>query len=147
MISKAVLLGLCALPVLGCSEGTGDPESNESSTGLFQVGLRSRHEGVRYELEARFIISGPNGPGAASRAAPPGAATFSLELEPGSYAVELQPGYRVYQDQAVVLTPIDAELASDATQAFEIAAAATTRVEYRFVIAAGTLAFGGDELE
>jgi len=61
--------------------------------------------------------------------------------------VELQPGYQVYQDQAVVLTAIDAELLSDATQAFDVGAAATTRVEYRFVIAAGTLVFGGDEPE
>jgi hypothetical protein len=50
----------------------------------------------------------------------------------------------VFKDEAVVLTPIDAELLSDATQPFEIAVATTTRVAYRFAISKGTLVFGGD---
>jgi hypothetical protein len=103
--------------------------------------MRSSLEGVRYQLEASFLVSGSDSASLASR---PGEATLSRELAPGSYSVELQPGYQVVQDQAVVLTPIDAELLSDATQSFEIAAAVTTRVSYRFAISAGTVVFGAD---
>ena len=104
------------------------------------------HSSLRGRRSGKVDVS-LGGPDTTPLAARPGEATLSLELAPGSYAVELQPGYQVYQDQAVVLTAIDAELLSDATQAFDVGAAATTRVEYRFVIAAGTLVFGGDEPE
>jgi hypothetical protein len=46
-----------------------------------------------------------------------------------------------------VLTPVAAELVSDTAQTFEIVADDTTRISYRFVVAAGTLAFGGGEPE
>lgn len=109
--------------------------------------MRSSLDGVRYQLEASFVVSGPDPAALVSLAARPGEATLSLELAAGRYAVELQPDYRVYQDRAVALIGVDALLLSDAFQAFDIAAGTETRVEYRFVIAAGTLAFGGDELE
>lgn len=139
---KALLSVVVLLP--GCGGNPGVSESSQASAGLLELGLRASLEGVRYQLEARFAVSGPDSALVSPR---PGEATLSLELAPGSYAVRLQPGYHVYQDQAVVLTAVDAELLSGATQAFEITPTATTRVEYRFVIAAGTLAFGGEELE
>lgn len=153
MISKAqavlrsrvkALLAAFALLLPGCGAAAQVSDSSESSAGTLELGMRSSLEGVRYQLEASFTVSGAD---SAALAAHPGEATLSLELAPGSYVVELQPGYRVYQDQAVVLTPIDAELLSDEAQAFEIAAAITTRVSYRFVIAAGALTFGADERE
>lgn len=137
------LLGVLAL-LPGCGGSAGVSESSEGSAGLLELGLKASLDGVRYQLDARFAVSGPDPAWAVSR---PGEATLSIELAPGSYEVELQPGYQVYQDQAVVLTAIDAQLLSDATQAFEITPTITTRAEYRFVIAAGTLAFGGEELE
>lgn len=136
------MLGVLALLLSGCSGTTGGGESDAAPVGALELGLKSSLDGVRYELEAQFVVSGPD---SVSLRARPGAAILSLELAPGAYTVELAPGYRVYQDQAVVLTAIDAELLSDAIQSFEIAANATTRVEYRFAIAAGTLVFGGDD--
>jgi len=138
------MLGVLALLLSACSGTAGSSEADEAPPGTLELGSRSSLDGVRYELEARFVISGP---GTTSLEARPGTATLSLELAPGAYTVEIEPGYRVYQDQAVVLTAIEAELLSDAAQSFGIAADTTTRVEYRFTIAAGTLVFGGDELE
>lgn len=140
--AKSVLGALALLPA--CSGTTGVSDSIESPAGTLELGMRSSLAGVRYQLEASFTISGADSAALAARA---GEAILSLELAPGSYAIQLQPGYRVYQDQAVVLTPIDAELLSDEAQAFEIAAAVTTRVSYRFVTAAGALTFGADERE
>jgi len=103
--------------------------------------LRSGLDGARYQLDASFVVSGPE---SATLAASPGEAILSRGLAPGSYTVELRPGYQVLQDQAVVLTPIDAQLLSDLTQTFEIGAAVTTRVSYRFIISTGAITFGGD---
>jgi hypothetical protein len=139
------LLGIqLALLLPGCRGGTEAAESEGSPAGILELGLRSSFEGVRYQLEATFTVSGA---GSASLAAMPGEATVAQELAPGDYAVELQPGYRVFQDQAVVLTPIAADLLSDASQAFQIVADTTTRVSYRFAVAAGTLDFGASALE
>jgi hypothetical protein len=145
MISRAeavIGVALLALLISGCCGGKRAVDSGETPAGTLELALRSSLEGVRYQLEASFAVSGVE---AVSLTARPGESTITQELSAGGYAVELQPGYRVFQDQAVVLTPIAAELVSDATQAFEITADVTTRVSYHFTVAAGTLEFGSDE--
>jgi hypothetical protein len=136
-----LLFAVLALLLPGCSGVPDGAASNESPLGVLELGLRSGLDGVRYQLDASFVVSGAD---SATLAATPGEAILSRDLAPGSYTVELRPGYQVLQDQAVVLTPIDAELLSDPTQAFEIAPAVTTRVSYRFIISTGALTFGGD---
>lgn len=132
---------ILTLLLLGCSGAPDGVESSESPLGVLELGLRSDLDGVRYQLDASFLISGA---GSATLVARPGEAILSRGLAPGSYTVELRPGYQVLQDQAVVLTPIDAQLLSDLTQMFEIEAAVTTRVSYRFITSAGAITFGGD---
>jgi hypothetical protein len=142
-LAPAVLGGL-GLLALGCSgQGEASPPS-EPVSGVLELGLRSVRDGVRYQLEASFVVTGAESATLASR---PGEATLSRELAPGSYVVDLQPGYQVFQDQAVVLTAVDAELLTEAAQLFEIAAAVTTRVSFRFAIDAGTITFGADGVE
>lgn len=138
---RSLLFAALGLLLPGCSGAPDSAESSESPLGVLELGLRSSLDGVRYQLDASFFVSGAE---SATLVARPGEAILSRGLAPGSYTVELRPGYQVLQDQAVVLTPIDAELLSDQAQAFEIAAAVTTRVSYRFIISPGALTFGGD---
>jgi len=138
---QSLLSAILLLLISGCSGAPEGTESSESPLGVLELGLRSDLDGVRYQLDASFVVSGAE---AAPLLPRPGEAILSRALSPGSYAVQLNPGYQVLQDRVVVLTPIDSELLSDATQTFEIVAANTTRVSYRFIISAGALTFGGD---
>ena len=91
---RSLWFTVLALLLPGCGGSPDGVESSESPLGVLELGLRSGLDGVRYQLDASFVVSGAE---SATLEARPSEAILSRGLAPGSYAVELRPGYQVQE--------------------------------------------------
>lgn len=138
----AVLVGAPAA-LVACS----DPPASKSSTqapGVLQLGLGAQLDGTQYWLEGTFDVTGPE---IATLSSAAGETRLLRELSAGDYTLQLRSDFRVLRESYRLLTPVTAELESDATQSFSIADGSTTRVAYRFSIDGSSVEFGRGELE
>lgn len=135
---------LAAASALFTLTACGSPAASgmdEDAPGMLQVGRTGELDGAHYELEARFILTGPESFGLDLGYTNSAA---NQELVPGAYTIAIQPGFRVLRDAAVTEVPVAAELSAEATRDFQILPAATTLVSYQFAVVGGMLSFDGE---
>jgi hypothetical protein len=132
-----------ALPALVSGCAVAPAGSEQGQLGTMRLGLSAELQGVRYYLEGTFEVTGPAN---VSLSTTPQDSFLSAELEPGSYSVTIQPGFKVLRELNGTLIEVENELASNASQAFDITPSATTQISYQFTINGGAIEFGPGEL-
>jgi hypothetical protein len=139
MVSSSVLM--CgSLLLVGAGFGCGGPvdtavlRADPDSDGTLQMRLVSELDGQRYGLQATLTITGPESLVLSSL---PSDEALQQDLAPGAYTVALGPDFQVYRLQPPAdPEPVAATLLSDASQAVQIASATTSRLSFRFALAA-----------
>jgi hypothetical protein len=124
--------------------GCGDPAPSQPEKvelGILRVGRKCELHGVRYALDARFDVTGPE---VLELDTNPTNDEQGRELLVGNYAITIRPGFSLWRDVAVARIQVSAELASHPERHFEITAGTSTLVAYEFVVDGETVAFDSD---